>query len=315
MKPFVRLAFFLVVFTVPSLGTASETAITSLQAEAETLFAPGRDLADVKLAIDHMVDASVNEKAVLATIDRMAEQVKAMTEGGASGGEKVAALKRYLYEAGSWNDGQAFQYDLDDPLGEKSANRILQRFLTTRRGNCVTMPILFMVLGQRLGLKMTLAEAPLHAFVKYTDDEGNTWNLETTSGAGTTRDAWYRQKLPMTDKAVENGVYLRPLSRDESVALMAGFLVEHYLDAEEYENAVAVADVLLSHSPASAYLMAKKGTAYQRLLQREIIGKYKRMEEIPPNVRQRADHWYQENQAIFARLDALGWRIEDGQAQ
>jgi len=65
---------------------------------------------------------------------------------------------------------------------------LLQRYLTTRRGNCITMPILFLALGQRLGLTMTLAEAPLHVFVKYTDDDGAVWNLEATSGGGVTRD-------------------------------------------------------------------------------------------------------------------------------
>ena len=97
---------------------------------------------------------------------------------------------------------------------------MLQRYLTTRRGNCITMPILFLALGQRLGLTMTLAEAPLHVFVKYTDDGGVVWNLEPTSGGGFTRDAWYRKKLPMSDKAVANGVYLRPLAHEEATALI-----------------------------------------------------------------------------------------------
>jgi regulator of sirC expression with transglutaminase-like and TPR domain len=162
---------------------------------------------------------------------------------------------------------------------------------------------------------MTLAEAPLHLFVKYTDDDGRIWNLEASSGAGFTRDLWYRAKLPMTDEAVENGVYLRALSREETMATMAAFLVEHHISVGDYEKAIAVADVLLKHYPNSAYLLAKKGTAYYRLLQSEVIGKYSRMEDIPPSIRAKADHWYAENQKIFEHLDALGWRATDGQLQ
>ena len=42
---------------------------------------------------------------------------------------------------------------------------------------------------------------------------GRIFNLETTSGAHVTRDEWYRSNLPMTDAALRNGLYMRPLSR------------------------------------------------------------------------------------------------------
>ena len=43
-----------------------------------------------------------------------------------------------------------------------------------------------------------------------------------TSGAGFTRDVWYREKLPpITDEAIANGVYLKTLSRREAIAVMA----------------------------------------------------------------------------------------------
>jgi regulator of sirC expression with transglutaminase-like and TPR domain len=198
---------------------------TAIRQQTEALFEPSRDLLDVKLAIDAMVDPSVNTEAVKSLIDRMAAEITAMAGKDADSAIKLAALKRYLYESGAWNDNKPFQYDLDDPLGIKPANRILQRYLTIRRGNCITMPILFAALGQRIGLAMTLAEAPLHVFVKYTDDAGKVWNLEPTSGGGFTRDEWYREKLPMSDQAVANGVYLRALPHEEAVTVIASFLL------------------------------------------------------------------------------------------
>lgn len=315
MKPFASLIAVFLLCASPSIAISRETTAMPAQAETEALFAPDRDLAEVKLASDHMVDPSTNIEAAKTLIGHMVEDVRTMAGEGAGSGETLAALKRYLYESGVWNDNRPFQYDLDDPLGEKPANRMLQRYLTTRRGNCVTMPILVLLLGERLGLKMTLAEAPLHLFVKYTDDDGKVWNLEATSGAGFTRDIWYREKLPMTDKAVANGVYLRALSREETVATMAAFLVEHQLAASDYETGALTADVILRHYPNSGYVLAKKGTAYYRLLQREIISKYTRMEDIPPDLRARADLWYRENNAAFDRAEALGWRLQDGQTQ
>jgi regulator of sirC expression with transglutaminase-like and TPR domain len=209
----------------------------------------------------------------------------------------------------------AFSYDQTDPLGTNPVNRKLSRYLETRRGNCITMPILMLFVGKRLGLNMTLVQAPLHLFIKYTDDDGKIWNLEATSGGGFTRDVWYRQKLPMSDEAVANGVYLRPLSHDEAVAVIGSTLVEHALETGNYENAIAISNVLLKHYPNFAYLLAKTGSAYGGLLHRELAGKYTRMEDIPVELKAKADEWYRLNGEAFAEAEALGWRPDDGQVQ
>ncbi|MVA59345.1 transglutaminase family protein [Agrobacterium vitis] len=300
---------------VAAFAQSSQMGATAIQHQVEDLFEPSRDLLDVKLAVDAMVDPSINTEAVKSMIDRMAAEVTAMAGKDADSATKLAALKRYLYESGAWNDNKPFQYDLDDPLGIKPANRLLQRYLTVRRGNCITMPILFMVLGQRIGLSMTLAETPLHVFVKYTDDAGKVWNLEPTSGGGFTRDEWYRKKLPMSDQAVANGVYLRALSYQEAIAVIASFLVECEIGKGQFENALAVSDVLLRHYPNFAYVLVKQGSAYSGLLRRELAGKYTRMEEIPPDLKAKADQWYGRNMEAFAKAEALGWRPQDGQIQ
>ncbi len=312
---------FLIISLVLGVGSAvaraeARTDDTQLwRTRTQALFEGDKDLLDVKLTVDQLVDASTNPDAVKEIIGRMVGDVKVMAGEHATSAQTLTALKRYLYESGIWNGNRSFLYDLDDPLGEKPANRLLQRYLTTRRGNCITMPILFLALGQRLGLTMTLAEAPLHVFVKYTDDAGAVWNLEATSGGGFTRDTWYRQKLPMSDQAVENGVYLRPLSHEEAAALIASFLVEHQIEAGAFEDAIATSDVVLSHYSNFAYGLVKKGSAYSGLLQREIAGKYTRMEDIPADLKRKADQWYRQNVEAFAKAEAMGWRPQDGQAQ
>ncbi len=312
-----RIRFAIIAIAVLGMfGAAADAVAADLSAATiEALFAPERDLADVKFSVDHMIDASVNTEAGIAMIDRMAREVKSMLPESAGGAATLAALRRYLYEAGDWNSGLAFSYDQADPLGTNPVNRKLSRYLETRRGNCITMPMLMLFIGERLGLKMTLAQAPLHLFIKYTDDDGKTWNLEATSGGGFTRDIWYRQKLPMSDEAVTNGVYLRPLSHDEAVAVIGSTLVEHALEAGNYENAVVISDVLLKHYPNFAYLLAKTGSAYGGLLHRELAGKYTRTEDIPPDLKARADEWYRLNGEAFAKAEALGWRPQDGQVQ
>jgi regulator of sirC expression with transglutaminase-like and TPR domain len=285
----------------------------ALETQVEALFADKRDLAAIKLDIDRIVAPSIDIAAAASTIDAMAADLQRIGADVQGSFDKLKVLRRYVYEAGAWNGNRPFAYDRDDPLGRKAENRLLADYLTDHRGSCVTMPILFAILGERMGLTMTLAEAPLHVFVKFTDDEGNVWNLETTSGAGFTRDSHYRKQVPMSDEAIESGIYMRALSHEETVAAIAALVVEDLMVEGRFEDAIAVSDVLLKHAPRSVYLVLKRGTAYGELLKRDVVAKYRTTGEMPPEVRARADSLYRENLAAFERAEALGWRIEDGQ--
>lgn len=292
---------------------SSEFSNIQLQSQVEALFAGNRDMAEIKLTIDRLTDPSVNVAEGLKEIARLETDLDRMAAGETDSLAKLAVLKRFVYEAGPWNQGRPFQYDLTDPTGQKPENRLLTDYLADRHGNCVSMPTLFMVLGQHLGLKMTLAQAPLHLFVKFTDDQGREWNLETTSGAGFTRDSHYRKILPMTDAAVASGIYLRALSRDETIGVLAMELVDHFLRNGRFEDAIVASDVILKHAPKLAYVMVKRGSAYGGILRRDIVSKYKSTSEMDPETKAYADGLYQANLAGFAAAEALGWREQDGQ--
>ncbi|MER9554387.1 transglutaminase family protein [Mesorhizobium sp. M0323] len=272
------------------------------------------DFARVKLAVDKFADPSIDADAALAEIDAMVVTVDKMLSSlppdtASTSLEKMKALRTFLYEGGWWNNGRPFVYDLSDPYGQKPGSQSLPNYLATKRGNCVSMPILFLILGKRLNLDVTLSTAPLHVFVKFTDDAtGKTWNLETTSGAGFTRDAWYRQKLPMTDDAIANGVYLKTLSQREALSIIATPILDNLIATGRYERAIAVADVLMEAYPANAYTLVKKGTAYYRLLDANIIKKYPKQSDIPADRIAYANDLYQANKQSFAKAEALGWR-------
>ncbi|PSJ51077.1 hypothetical protein C7I84_27740 [Mesorhizobium ephedrae] len=269
--------------------------------------------ARAKLAVDKVVDPSIDDAAALAELDRMAATIRKMLamlppEPAATDIEKLKALRAFIYEAGWWNDNRPFQYDLSDPLGQKPGSQLLTTYLATRKGNCVSMPMLLLALGERLGLDMTLSTAPLHLFVKWTDG-GKTWNLEATSGGGFARDEHYRKQLPMTDEAVRNGVYLKTLTRREALSVMATAVLDRLIAAERFDEAVEVADMLIEAYPANAYALVKKGTAYYRLLERDIIKKYPRESDIPADKITYANELYQANRDAFAKAEALGWRM------
>jgi len=232
------------------------------------------DLAEVKLSIDKLIVSSIDVKSELTKIDRMVADVQSMLLPESSAMKKMQAVKKYLYTPGQWNNYKAYQYDFDDPLGTKISNKLLSNYLKNKKGNCVTMPFLFIILGERLGINVTASVAPLHVFVMFTDTDGKSYNLETTSGANFTRDTWYRQQMPMTDQAIDNGIYLQPLTKKETIAVMMTVLAEYYFQEEEYKKSIAISDLTLKYYPKYVNSMLRNGSAYYRLLQDYFLKKY-----------------------------------------
>ena len=267
------------------------------------------DLTRAKLTIDKMIDPKVDTAAAVAQLDAMASQVKATFPKNASSRVRVEALRSFLYAEGLGK--QPFQYDLRDPIGRNIQNKLLTTYLATRRGNCISMPILFILLGQRLGIDVTAATAPEHVFVKYRDETGAWLNLETTSGAGITSDGWIQKNMPMTPQALANGLYMRPLSKRETVGVMLGTLMEWYREQGDSAALLTVAQLLLARDPKDAIAMLSIGGAYALMYRDEFVSKYARPRDVPPLLLAR----YRELEANMhfwrAKAEDLGWREPD----
>ena len=273
------------------------------------------DFAKIKLTIDKMVEPNINVDAGLKQIDGMVARIRAMLGSNPSSSEKMLALKKYLYEKGPWNDHKHYQYDFDDPRGTKISNKLLTGYLASKKGNCVSMPLLFIVLGQRLGIDVTASTAPEDVFVKYTDTAtGVTYNLEATSGANPTRDVWYQQQMPMTAEAIANGIYLQKLTTRETAAVMALVLAENFAAKQEPEKVIAIADAVLPHYPKNIALILQKGSAHARLIKKHFVSRYPTPNDIPAAEKPYFRYLSEQNQLWFAKAESLGWR-EPTQAQ
>lgn len=90
--------------------------------------------------------------------------------------------------------------------------------------------------------------------------------------------------------------------------MIAASVLDHLLLTGRYEDAIAVADLLLEAYPTFAYALVKKGTAYYRMLDEQFIQTYPREADIPADELPRALALHRANQAAFARAEAMGWR-------
>ncbi len=281
---------------------------------------PESTLQNAKLTFDKLYDPATDIDSRLKEIDSIAQAIR--THGGAVGAVAEASSRHAAqvrrYEAGPWNRNRPFQYDLSDPFGRKPANRLLSTYLVTHRGNCVSMPILFVALAQRLGLHATLSTAPGHMFVKYTDDvTGKTFNLETTSGAYPARDVWIRKIMPMTDQAIANGLYMKDvLSGKEALAVMAGIVLEHRIRREKStREAWDVAEVLRPYYPNNLAIVLAPTDAALGLIREEYLSKYPKRSDIPPALTQRLAFLEGTVSRTLDHAHALGWRETDGEGK
>ncbi|GAB2505615.1 transglutaminase family protein [Arenimonas alkanexedens] len=264
------------------------------------------DLLEAKLAIDHLISPEAAPAAVRLQIDALVASVKARIPAGASNLGKINVLLSTLYEPGPWNGGRPFQYDLDDPLGRDLQNKLLSVYLTTREGNCVSMPILFAILGQRLGLPVTLATAPSHLLVKFRGDDGAWLNVEATAG-GFKYDSSYERETGISSRAIETGIYLRPLSGRESVTVMMSSLMEHYGKTGLQSQRIAAADLALKVDPRDVVAMQHKGAAYYLIFQERFVRRYPDPNQIPASQRAEFVAINQENLRWYAEAERLGW--------
>ncbi|HTU64637.1 MAG TPA: hypothetical protein VMF52_01700, partial [Steroidobacteraceae bacterium] len=86
------------------------------------------DLAKTKLAIDALVDPSIDADGSLAELARMTDDIRRIAGPRAGDRERLTTLRDYLYTAGQWNDARPFVYDLDDPLGRNVSTKLLTNY-------------------------------------------------------------------------------------------------------------------------------------------------------------------------------------------
>ena len=87
-------------------------------------------------------------------------------------------------------------------------------------GTCVTMPVLYIAIGRRLGYPLHLVHAREHFFVRWEEPGGERFNIEATTLGFTPRDDEHfrRWPKPIRDEDVRLGLFLRNLTPQEECA-------------------------------------------------------------------------------------------------
>src|SRR5574340_1627426 len=128
-----------------------------------------------------------------------------------------------------------------------SRNLFLHGLMSGLGGTCVTMPILYIAVGRRLGYLLKLVMAKEHFFARWEEPGVERFNIEcTTIGFQTFDDDYYRTwPKPMTEAESRTGVFLRNLRPREELAQFFASRGSCLLD-----------NLRLSEAPGALYLAA-----------------------------------------------------------
>lgn len=105
---------------------------------------------------------------------------------------------------------------------------------------------------------------------------------------------------------METGIYLQPLTKAETVAVMAEVVMEDQIAKGRYMDAMAVADIALDHYPLFLQAMVRRGSATFLIIEQDFKAKYPDINAVPETEFPRLDYLLRVNQAMFEKAEESG---------
>lgn len=201
------------------------------------------DIGAAALVLSAMIDPSTDVNAGVAMLDELAKVARQRLAGRADPATRIRTLNTVLKE-------QGFKYDLSDMMGRNVRNRLLWGLLTRHKGNCVTLPVLWYSVAQRLDFPVFGVLAPQHMFLRY-DDGAFSQNIEATSGGGQFTDRQLIEEMEIPDEAIKAGSMMRSLSRRELLVELIVDIATAMLNAKNYDSAIALLELALENDKSN----------------------------------------------------------------
>lgn len=176
---------------------------------------------------------------------------------------KIASINTVLYKE------YGVEFDKKDFLWRDYHNQFFSSALTRKKGVCTTLPLIYMVVSERLRYPVYAVAAPAHTFCRFvfTDDAGKEQyiNIEATSGGGEVPDVCYIEDMQIPKKAFKNGVYLRTLSKREYIGSLLHNNGAYYLMKGNIDKAIKYFEESTKLNPRNSYTHYVLGICYKKM--------------------------------------------------
>lgn len=147
---------------------------------------------------------------------------------------------------------KAYQYDFNDPFGSKDYSKMfVSKLLKTGSGQCHSLPLLYLMLAEKMNMQAYLALAPNHSYIRFADDDGEWKNIELTNGMFSL-NTYLLESGYIKSEALQNKIYMSNLSKKELLAQVFSDLASGYIHKFGYDDFVdAVVSKALELNPNS----------------------------------------------------------------
>jgi len=224
------------------------------------------DLAHACLMIAEDAYPGLEIERYLGEIERMAMRLRRRLPQTHGAEERVAALNRYLFEdLGYWGNTEEYY----DPR-----NSYLNEVIDRKTGIPISMAVIYLEVGRRIGLPLEGVSFPGHFLVRLRL-RGGTLVLDPFSGGAPQSEDELRSRLqrviprgaagglPLADLPLDQ--FLEPATNRQILARMLRNLKGIYREANQPERMLEVLNRMLVVAPESSAELRDRGFVYQRL--------------------------------------------------
>jgi Tfp pilus assembly protein PilF len=220
---------------------------------------------------EELTGAPVDPAAVEKEITRLAEKIRPALRDRSDPRTVIAALNRFLFVE------EGFSYDR---VAGNTDNYLLDRVLGRKRGNCLGLTALYLLLAERLSLPLHGVYVPSHCFARY-DDARVRFNIETGEKGADRDDGRYQR-----DFGLRGGrPYLRSLGRKEMIGVYLKSLGASCSRKGMEDRALRLYREAAVFYPGLPDAYFNTGVSFQKKgLLDEAIGQYRRALELDPDL-------------------------------
>lgn len=213
------------------------------------------DLATAALIISEQWSDMVHGRRYLSRLDDIAIEIRSrVSERRLSMNYKaIPVINKYLFEElGFKSVAEATNPD----------DLFLHSVMDRKRGYCLSLSVLYLSIGERLGLPLYGVVVPGHFFVRY-DDGKMRFNIETTSKGGTATNEHYRTKFKVPS-GYSDSIYMENLDKRQSLGCFFNNLGNAYIDVNNIESAQQALERAVQINPLLAESRLNLGNVYLR---------------------------------------------------
>jgi tetratricopeptide (TPR) repeat protein len=233
------------------------------------------DLATAALIISEYWSEMVNGRRYQAALDEMALEIRERLkqQGLSADFRAIPVINKYLFQ----ELGYSSISEASDPN-----SLFLHIVMDRKQGYCLSMSVLYLSIGERLGIPLYGVVVPGHFFVRY-DDGRVRFNIETTSKGGNASDEHYIKKFKVPRLNGRN-IYLKNLTKIQTLGCFFNNLGNSYSDVGDVESALRAFELAVEINPTLSESRANLANIYLKQGQiAQAIREYRGALDINPN--------------------------------